>query len=222
MKYKLGISIFIEIQATYFAKSFIFCSDITTNKTYSFGSFPPELFPGPWFNIKMLSYQYRNSNCGDKTILRPSYLHYGISYTGKIIRWHLYIESAPWVPFYLHGLTLIQSWISNYRPGKVWDKITYPFLNFNGATVHPRLYNGCNYLSKLGLKLNHVSKRGYWKFLYFSPSQNTQYCRGLYKYIPIPNGSTVWIGTHLQRPAKHLTCQHKYLKQIMKTQTSLS
>ena len=39
--------------------------------------------PGPWFNIKMTSYQYRKSHCGDKTILRPSYLHNGISYTGK-------------------------------------------------------------------------------------------------------------------------------------------
>ena len=43
-------------------------------------------------------------------------------------------------------------------PSKMWDEITYPFLNFNGAT----LYNGCNYLSMLGLKLNHVSKRGHW------------------------------------------------------------
>ena len=34
-------------------------------------------------NIKMSSYQYRKSYCGDKTILRPSYLHNGISYTGK-------------------------------------------------------------------------------------------------------------------------------------------
>ena len=41
-------------------------------------------WPGPWFNIKMLSYQYRKSHCGDKTILRPSYLHNGISYTGKM------------------------------------------------------------------------------------------------------------------------------------------
>ena len=38
---------------------------------------------GPWFNIKMSSYQHRKSHCGDKTILRPSYLHNGISYTGK-------------------------------------------------------------------------------------------------------------------------------------------
>ena len=40
--------------------------------------------PGPQFNIKMISYQYRKSHCGDKTILRPSYLHNGISYTGKM------------------------------------------------------------------------------------------------------------------------------------------
>ena len=40
--------------------------------------------PGPWFNIKMSSYQYRKSHCGDKTVVRSSYLHNGISYTGKI------------------------------------------------------------------------------------------------------------------------------------------
>ena len=39
---------------------------------------------GPWFNIKMTSYQHRKSHCGDKTILRPSYLHNGISYSGKM------------------------------------------------------------------------------------------------------------------------------------------
>ena len=38
-------------------------------------------------------------------------------------------------PFYQHGLTLIPAWISNYIHYNVWDEITYPFLNFNGATV---------------------------------------------------------------------------------------
>ena len=42
------------------------------------------LSSGPWFNIRMSSYQYKKSHCGDKTILRPSYLHNGISYTGKM------------------------------------------------------------------------------------------------------------------------------------------
>ena len=40
--------------------------------------------PGPWFNIKMSSYLYRKSHCGDKTVVRSSYLHNGISYTGKM------------------------------------------------------------------------------------------------------------------------------------------
>ena len=47
--------------------------------------------PGGSFNIKMTSYQYRKSNCGDKTLLRASYLHNGIFYRS----WHLYIESGP-------------------------------------------------------------------------------------------------------------------------------
>ena len=29
-----------------------------------------------------------------------------------------------WVPFYLHGLTLIPAWISNYMYNKVGDEIT--------------------------------------------------------------------------------------------------
>ena len=28
---------------------------------------------------------------------------------------------------------------------------------------HPTLYNGCNYLSMLGIKLNHASERGPWE-----------------------------------------------------------
>ena len=44
-----------------------------------------EDFPVPWFNIKMPSCQYRKSHCGDKTVIRSSYLHHGISYTGKMI-----------------------------------------------------------------------------------------------------------------------------------------
>ena len=38
-------------------------------------------------------------------------------------------------PFYYHVLTVIPAWISNCIHYKVWDEITYPFSNFNGATV---------------------------------------------------------------------------------------
>ena len=41
-------------------------------------------WPGPWFNIKMSSYQYMKSHCGYKTVVRSSYLHNGISYTGQM------------------------------------------------------------------------------------------------------------------------------------------
>ena len=40
---------------------------------------------GPWFNIKMSSYQYRESHCGDKTVIKFPIL----------VRCHLYIESGP-------------------------------------------------------------------------------------------------------------------------------
>ena len=45
--------------------------------------FTPLLPPWPRFNIKMSSYQYRKSHCGDKTVVR-SYLQNGICDTGKM------------------------------------------------------------------------------------------------------------------------------------------
>ena len=45
---------------------------------------PVTSIPGAWFNIKMSSYQYRKSNYGDKTVVRSSYLHNGISCAGKM------------------------------------------------------------------------------------------------------------------------------------------
>ena len=54
-----------------------------TSQNTSQQRYPLAYRPGPWFNIKMSSYQYRKSHCGDKTILWPSYLHNGISITGK-------------------------------------------------------------------------------------------------------------------------------------------
>ena len=38
-------------------------------------------------------------------------------------------------PFYQHGLTSIPAWKSNHMPSEVWDGITYPFPNFNSATI---------------------------------------------------------------------------------------
>ena len=73
-------------------------------------------------------------------------------------------------------------------PGKVWDEITYPFLNFNGSTIEVKEwisncishYNRCNYLSMLGLKLNHISKRGQLYVFFCTAAfwviQSTKHC----------------------------------------------
>ena len=59
-------------------------SQLKTSSLWKLARFSVKWSPGGWFNIKMPSYQNRKSHCGDKTILRPSYLHNGISYTGKM------------------------------------------------------------------------------------------------------------------------------------------
>ena len=52
------------------------------------------------------------------------------------------------------------AWINNHMPSQVWDEITYPFPSSGiDKEFHSILYNGCNYLSMLGLKLIHDSKR---------------------------------------------------------------
>ena len=53
--------------------------------------------PGGWFNIKMPSYQYRKPHCGDKTILWLSYLHNGISYTGKMTSLYWIRAQIPYI-----------------------------------------------------------------------------------------------------------------------------
>ena len=58
--------------------------DYVLTRTHFVHQWPFVWESGPWFNIKMTSYQYRKSHCVDKTVVRSSYLHNGISYTGKM------------------------------------------------------------------------------------------------------------------------------------------
>ena len=48
-------------------------------------SFANALEPEPWFNIKIPLHQYRKCLCEDKMVVRSSYLHNGISYTGMMV-----------------------------------------------------------------------------------------------------------------------------------------
>ena len=67
---------------------------------------------------------------------------------------------------YAHGWcfqgTVLLTWINLTHACKVWDKIWEWMINF---TIR---YNGGNYLSMQGLKLIHVSKKGYWYFVVLS------------------------------------------------------
>ena len=58
----------------------------------------------------------------------------------------------------------------------MWIENIYPFPNLNGATVEvweminyfiPLIFNGCHYLTMLGLQLIHVSKGGPWVEMVF-------------------------------------------------------
>ena len=92
----------------------------------------------------------------------------------------------PGASFYLYGLTLIPAWISNYIHYKVWDEITYPFRNFNGATVEVwewminfTLHITGHVNTFLRLKLIHISKSAprstiMWVFFCFVNSRITK------------------------------------------------
>ena len=66
--------------------------------------FTQSMQSGPRFNIKMSSYQYRKSHCGNKTVVRSSYIHNGISYTGKM-------SSLYWIGALTTFLTIACQWI---------------------------------------------------------------------------------------------------------------
>ena len=70
--------------------------------------------------------------------------------------WGMTSSMPKWVgvqrPFYWHGITLVLSWVSNRMPNEVWDEITYPFPNFNGASYFIiKLYNECGCISMLSI-----------------------------------------------------------------------
>ena len=94
---------------------------------------------GPRFNIKMSSYQYRKSHCGDKTVVRSSYLHNGISYTGKMASLHsISPRLLGWYPelFFIFILPKIEFYP---RPTLGWRVMLW--LN---SSVHPSIrLSGC-------------------------------------------------------------------------------
>ena len=65
------------------------------------------LKPGAWFNIKMSSYQYRKSLCGDRRSWDRLISTMGFPI---LVRWHLYFESGPCL-FWKHNCRIHCSYV---------------------------------------------------------------------------------------------------------------
>ena len=116
--------------------------------------------PGPWFNINMSSYQYRKFHCGDKTTLRPSYLHNGISYTGKT-------TSSYWIsPPAAYKSPLIQGISGTYQEKmpNVYPTMMSSHGNVLFITLHWRHndHDGISNRQPRGCLLNRLFRRR-WK-----------------------------------------------------------
>ena len=77
---------------------------------------------------------------------------------------YVIISSNPYGPFYQYEMTLISACISNYIHCTLSDEIFVHSKLFEiwgiDMYFHPSDCIGYNYLSMLGLKLNHDNKRG--------------------------------------------------------------
>ena len=45
------------------------------------------------------------------------------------------VHGAVYTKIYSRGWTFMSAWKNNHMLNKVWDEITYPFLNVNGSAV---------------------------------------------------------------------------------------
>ena len=110
---------------------------------------------GPWFNMKMLSYQYRKSHCGDKTVVRSSYLHNGIFYTGKMTSLYLFIFNQDPVCYEFRPTYTVHLYINMSTQYKMYKDtrmtISYKHLLW-GKSWH--WIRDTSYKSRLGKETN--------------------------------------------------------------------
>ena len=105
-----------------------------------------------WFQYLIGSFRIPNAwlkrirayNLKNQTDCWKECSHYLMNYCNKLMHHIFHItlmyrathcNELSSSPFYWHGLTLNPARISNCIHYIVWDEITYPSLNFNGATV---------------------------------------------------------------------------------------
>ena len=120
--------------------------------THSMGKSIQNATPRPRFNIKMISYQYRKSHCGDKTMLRPSYLHNAISYTGKMtsLYWIRALHHRPGIFSLSQSINMDRDFllaIINWQRPEAHLKIktVFPGMGISITKIMWYLYNGSTY-----------------------------------------------------------------------------
>ena len=92
--------------------------------------------------MKMSSYQYKKSHCGDKTVVRSSYIHNGIYYTGKTtsLYWiraqHLSKCKSVWnaIPSrYMSKISNKGIMINRVNYGRTHNEYIVVYINFRTA-----------------------------------------------------------------------------------------
>ena len=98
---------------------------------------------------KMSSYQYRKSHCGDKTLVRSSYLHNGISYTGKMASLYWFSPLKSYVCIHLYTILIIFRKV--LRPMPVY---IYIYMLITGPVVNMcvKKYN----IQRIGYHFSHT------------------------------------------------------------------
>ena len=96
--------------------------------------------PGSWFNRKISPYQYRESHCGDKMVVRSSYLHNGISCTGKMtsLYWIRGLMFTLALPMYISVAVMVALFI--------WKFWGFPptVSGLYNITLADTVISGCN------------------------------------------------------------------------------
>ena len=161
--------------------------------------------PGGWFNIKMTSYQYRKSLCGDKTILRPSYLHNRISYTGKMTSLYwiraLLLRSDSWwhwlfrlIPCKFGCIVVMEIWMmEKFRPKPSSNSI----MNFKWLSKSAPIFIGliCPILMVFTDHLCPQNNKtpDAWSVQYFGYQGNVSPCfQGMHRSTSGKQGLLVW------------------------------
>ena len=159
------------------------------------------IYSGPWFNIKVPSYQYRKSHCGDKTVVRSSYLHNGISYTDKMVYFYwisplVIIASNNGQSSVLRHMVM-RSCLFKGLPFKTDHSIYSVFIhsfqyhnNLEPETSEPYVSNG--------LSRNEMHSRGLW--LSKKPNMTEKKNDGFTYAVKINQCGMIHSFYHFQRP----------------------